>query len=324
VRLLVSGGAGYIGSHMCKMLAEHGHEVAVFDDLSSGYLQAVQWGKLYRGDLADPVRIAEVFAEFKPEGVLQFAAKIVVPESVAEPALYYATNFRGSLNLVDEVRRHPGCMLVFSSTAAIFGQPQSEKIAEDHPQAPINPYGRTKLMVEHLLADYWKAYGMPSVSFRYFNAAGADASGLIGEAHRPETHIIPNVLESALGRSATVSVFGTDYPTRDGTCVRDYIHVNDLCEAHMRGLDLMRRAPGCYAFNLGNGSGFTVQEVLDASSKVIGRKVDYRVGERRAGDAALLVADSAKARKELGWTPAHPGLHEILESAWRWHRDRKF
>jgi UDP-glucose 4-epimerase len=309
---------------MCKMLADHGHDVAVFDDLSTGHLEAVRWGTLYRGDLADPIRLAQVFEEFRPEGVLQFAARIVVSESVSNPALYYRTNVLGSLNLIEQVRRYPGCALVFSSTAAIFGEPQTPTIGEEHPKNPINPYGRSKLIVEALLADYWSAYRMPSVSFRYFNAAGADPSGEIGEAHSPETHLIPNVLESVLGRGGSIQVFGQDYSTRDGTCVRDYVHVNDLCRAHLQGLELMRSRPGRYAFNLGNGSGFTVKEVLDASAQVVGGKVQFLFAPRRAGDPPTLIADSGEARRVLNWQPACPRLEEIIESAWRWHRARKY
>jgi UDP-glucose 4-epimerase len=324
VRLLVCGGAGYIGSHMCKMLAEHGHEVSVFDDLSSGHTAAVRWGKLYQGDLNDPARLREVFDVVRPEGVLQFAAKIVVPESVSNPAMYYRANVVGSLNLIDEARTHPGCVVVFSSTAAIFGVPVTPKVGEDHPRNPINPYGKTKLMVENILADYWSAYQLASVSFRYFNAAGADPSGEIGEAHDPETHLIPNVLEAALGKKPELQIFGEDYDSKDGTCVRDYIHVNDLCLAHLQGLEYMRSKPGCYAFNLGNGNGFTNKEVLDTAAQVTGKKIPFRMGPRRPGDAPVLVADSREVRKVLNWNPRFPRLEDIVGTAWRWHGQRRF
>jgi UDP-glucose 4-epimerase len=324
MNLLVTGGAGYIGSHMSKHLAERGHRVAVIDDLSTGHVQAVRWGELYRGDVGDGAFLDHVFEEFQPEGVLHFAAQSIVAESVRDPALYYRTNVAGSLSLIERVRKTPGCVFVLSSTAAIFGRPQSERIDETHPCAPINAYGRSKLMVENILAEYWAAYRLPSVSLRYFNAAGADASGMIGEAHEPETHLIPRILEAALGRAEPVRVFGADYDTRDGTCIRDYIHVDDLCQAHLAGLDYVRAHPGCHAFNLGNGRGFTVREVLATAARVIGRKLDFEIDSRRPGDPATLVADAARAQKILDWQPAHPELETIIESAWRWHRSRRF
>ncbi len=308
---------------MCKMLAEHGHQVSVLDDLSTGHLEAVRWGKLHRGDLVDAARVSEVFREVRPEAVMHFAAKAVVPESVVHPELYYRTNVIGTLNVLDQVRQIPGCLFVFSSTCAIFGSAQTPKIGETHPINPINSYGRSKRMVEVVLADYWPAYRLPSVSLRYFNAAGADPAGEIGESHTPETHLIPNVLEAAAGRKPQLRVYGNDYPTHDGTCVRDYVHINDLCRAHMLGLQLMQRDPGCHAFNLGSGSGFSVQQVLEAASNVIGRKMEFELAERRPGDPASLVADSALAHKVLDWEPAFT-LDAIIESAWRWHQARKF
>ncbi|MBX6419703.1 MAG: UDP-glucose 4-epimerase GalE [Nevskia sp.] len=324
MNILVTGGAGYIGSHMCKRLAEHGHRIAVIDDLSTGHEQAVRWGEFHRGDVGDGEFLDRVFERFRPEAVLHFAAKSIVAESVADPALYYRTNVAGSLRLIERVRKTPGCVFVLSSTAAIFGRPQAERIDETHPCAPINAYGRSKLMVENILAEYWAAYRLPSVSLRYFNAAGADASGAIGEAHTPETHLIPRILEAALGRAEPVRVFGADYDTRDGTCIRDYIHVDDLCQAHLDGLEYLRAHPGCHAFNLGNGRGFTVREVLDAATRVVGRRLAYQIGERRPGDPAMLVADAARAQQILHWRPAHPQLETLIESAWRWHRQRAF
>ena len=324
LRLLVCGGAGYIGSHMCKLLAEHGHDVTVVDNLSTGHRAAVQWGPLYEGDIADSALLDRVFAEVQPQGVLHFAAKSIVGESVANPALYYLNNISASLNLFEHVRLIPGCPLIFSSTAAIFGVPRSELIDESHSKYPINAYGRSKLAVEQALQDYWTAYALPSMSFRYFNAAGADPSGTIGEAHEPETHLIPKVFDSILGSGEVLKVFGDDYETPDGTCVRDYVHVNDLCMAHLLGLEFLRVHRGAHAFNLGNGSGFSVHEVLDVAQKITGVPVKFELTDRRPGDPSRLVADSAHARESLGWSPKYTELDAIMETAWNWHKNRKF
>ena len=324
MRLLVCGGAGYIGSHMCKLLASRGHQVAVLDNLSTGHREAVRWGALYEGDLADEVFLSKVFAEVRPEGVLHFAAKSVVGESVRDPAIYYHNNVAGSLSLFEEVRKVPGCPLIFSSTAAIFGSPLSRLINEQHPKEPINPYGRTKLAIEQALQDYWSAYAMPSVSFRYFNAAGADPSGELGEAHDPETHLIPRVLQTALGSAEPLRIFGEDYDTPDGTCIRDYVHVNDLCMAHLLGLHFLRVHRGAHAFNLGNGEGFSIRDVLRVAEEVTGSKIACEFTDRRPGDPSRLVADSAAARESLGWQPEYPDLAQIIATAWRWHQSRKF
>ena len=324
MRLLVCGGAGYIGSHMCKLLASRGHQVAVLDNLSTGHREAVRWGALYEGDLADEVFLSKVFAEVRPEGVLHFAAKSVVGESVRDPAIYYHNNVAGSLSLFEEVRKVPGCPLIFSSTAAIFGSPLSRLINEQHPKEPINPYGRTKLAIEQALQDYWSAYAMPSVSFRYFNAAGADPSGELGEAHDPETHLIPRVLQTALGSAEPLRIFGEDYDTPDGTCIRDYVHVNDLCMAHLLGLHFLRVHRGAHAFNLGNGEGFSIRDVLRVAEEVTGSKIACEFTDRRPGDPSRLVADSAAARESLGWQPEYPDLAQIIATAWRWHQNRKF
>jgi UDP-glucose 4-epimerase len=324
VKILVTGGAGYIGSHMCKMLAEAGHQPFVFDNLSTGHAEAVQWGSHLSGDLVDAERVREVFDEVRPDGVIHFAAKSLVGESVAQPGLYYRNNVSGALNVVEQVRHRPGCAFVLSSTCAIFGAAQKPTIDETHPINPINPYGSSKRMVEVQLADFWSAYRMPSMALRYFNAAGADPSGVIGESHHPETHLIPNLLEAALGRGGRLQVLGTDYPTADGTCIRDYVHVNDLCRAHLQGLELMQREPGCYAFNLGIGRGFSVQQVIDSAASVIGRAVDFERAPRRSGDPPQLVADSTRAQQALGWQPQYTTLESIIETAWRWHRDRRF
>lgn len=324
MKLLVCGGAGYIGSHMCKLLAESGHEIVVLDDLSTGHEAAVQWGRFYRGSIGDETLLDQIFSQFKPEGVFHFAAKSLVAESVENPATYYNLNVAATLKLLDRIRQSPDCALVFSSTAAVYGKPQTPRINELHPTLPLNPYGRSKLMVEQALRDYFDAYELRSVTFRYFNAAGADPSAQIGEAHEPETHLIPRILESVLGRGERVKVYGQDYPTHDGTCIRDYVHVNDLCRAHLAGFEYLRRHPGSHRFNLGNGHGFSVLEVIDAIQNVVGHKINYEVVDRRLGDPSALVADSAQAHEILGWAPQFSSLEKIIETAWRWHKDKKY
>lgn len=320
MNILVCGGAGYIGSHMVKMLAEAGHGVVVFDNLSTGHRQAVQWGELVVGDLLDPAALQRLFAGRRFDAVMHFSAKSLVGESVTDPELYYANNVTGTANLLRQMRLAGVERFIFSSTAATFGLPRQERIAEDHPQQPINPYGKSKLMVEMMLQDYFQAYGLRSVSLRYFNAAGADPGGRLGESHQPETHLIPNVLRSLLGQGAGLKVFGEDYPTPDGTCVRDYIHINDLCEAHRLALEYLQAHPGSHGFNLGNGNGFSVRQVIAAASSVTGRAIPYTVEARRPGDPPVLVADSQKAVRELGWQPRLADLHSIIETAWRWHQ----
>ena len=324
MRLVVTGGAGYIGSHMCKLLSEAGHQVCVVDNLSTGHREAVQWGDLEVGDIRDADFLRSVFSRFSPEGVLHFAAKSQVAESVQEPADYYDNNVVGALTLLDQVRRQAGCVFVFSSTAAVFGVPQTELIDEQHPRNPINAYGATKLAIERVLENYAVAYGLRSISFRYFNAAGADPSGLIGEAHVPETHLVPKILMSALTQGEPMRVFGEDYDTPDGTCVRDYVHVNDLGLAHLKGLEFLQKAEGAHFYNLGNGAGFSVMEILAASEAVVGRTIARDICARRAGDPARLVADAARARQDLGWVPNYPNIAGIIGSAWAWHSQRRF
>ena len=325
-KILVCGGAGYIGSHMVRQLVADGYEVVVFDNLSQGHREAVGDVRLVKGDLLDREALTAVFAEQRFDAVYHFAALIAVGESVLAPDLYYRNNVTGTLNLLDAMRMAGVSKLVFSSTAAIFGNPQTELITEDHPKAPLNPYGRSKLMIEQVLEDYAKAFGMNSVCFRYFNAAGAHPSGEIGEAHDPETHLIPNVLLAALGERDGLEIFGDDYDTRDGTCIRDYIHVDDIASAHLKALGYMAANPGAHVFNLGNGNGFSNKEVLDAAVRVIGknREIPYRIGPRRAGDAAVLVADSGHARDALGWAPSTPDIEDIIQTAWNWHRAPKY
>ncbi len=319
--VLVCGGAGYIGSHMVRMLADAGYDVTVFDNLSTGHAAAVRAGTLVRGDLLDKGALRDLFSSTRFDAVFHFSGLIAVGESVREPARYYLNNVTGTLNLLEAMHEAGVGRFVFSSTAAVYGNPQTSPIGEDQPLAPINPYGRTKRIIEDVLADFAEAQDLRSVSFRYFNAAGAHPDGGIGEAHDPETHLIPNVLLAALGRRPAVDIFGDDYPTPDGTCVRDYVHVQDLCEAHLAALDWMDAHAGAAVFNLGNGTGFSVLEILDAARRVTGIDIPYRIAGRRDGDAASLVADSTRARSELGWSPRHGDIDDIVETAWRWHRD---
>ena len=320
LKILVCGGAGYIGSHMVRHLAEHGHGVVVLDNLSTGHAQAVQWGRLARADVLLPSSLDEVFAAERFDAVFHFCARSLVAESVARPYDYYASNVVGSLNLLQAMQRHGVQRLVFSSTAAVYGNPLAEVIDEDHPRQPINPYGASKLMVEQLLADAAIAYGLRSATLRYFNAAGATPDACIGESHACETHLIPNVLRSVLDGGAPLQVFGDDYPTLDGTCVRDYVHVEDLARAHLLALEYLELYPGAHVFNLGSGRGFSVREVIDAAADVIGHRINHEVVPRRAGDPSVLVASSSRAREVLGWSPAWTDLRAIIESAWRWHR----
>lgn len=322
MQILVCGGAGYIGSHMVKLLTQQGYEVTVFDNLSTGNRWAVRWGTFVEGDLLDVYALKNLFAENAFSAVMHFSALSLVGESVAKPALYYRNNVVGSLNLLDAMVEAGVLKFVFSSTAATFGNPLTPTIAETHPQKPINPYGHSKLMVEQLLHDYAVSSGLNSVALRYFNAAGADPDCEIGEAHNPETHLIPNVLKAALGQKS-LKVFGQDYPTVDGTCVRDYIHINDLCAAHLLAIRYLESRQGAYQFNLGNGQGFSILEVLNAAMQVTGKKIPYEIADRRVGDPATLVADSSLAQKELGWSPVYTDMKQIIDTAWQWEQDQR-
>ncbi len=320
-RVLVCGGAGYIGSHMAKWLARHGIEPTVLDNLSTGHRDAVRWGELIEADLLDPAALAHAFAS-RPrfDAVMHFCARSLVGESVQQPYDYYRNNVAGTLHLLQAMQRHGVDRMVFSSTAAVFGEPQAARIDEDHPKAPINPYGASKLMVERILADAATAYGLRSVTLRYFNAAGASPDGDIGERHEPETHLLPNLLRAVLGTAPALKVFGDDWPTPDGTCVRDYVHVDDLAQAHLLALDHMDAVPGAHAFNLGSGSGDSVMQAIATARRVTGREVPHTMAPRRPGDPPMLVASSERARRVLGWQPAYGTLEAILETAWRWHR----
>ena len=319
--ILVCGGAGYIGSHMAQYLVAQGHTITVLDNLSSGHREAVQWGELVEADLLDASALDRVFRLKRFDAVMHFCARSLVGESITKPYDYYVNNVVGTLNLLETMRRHGVNKLVFSSTAAIFGNPIHDVMDEEHPKVPINPYGASKLMSERIFADAAQAYGLHSVALRYFNAAGALPEHGIGEAHACETHLIPNVLRSALGTGGMLKVFGHDYATHDGTCIRDYVHVQDLAQAHSLAVDFMDENPGAHAFNLGNGQGFSVREVISTAAAVVGRSIPYEVAPRRAGDPASLVASSCKARAQLGWRPQWTELEPIIESAWRWHRN---
>ena len=325
MHILICGGAGYIGSHMAKILAARGDRVTIFDNLSTGHREAVQWGSLIEGDLLVPANIDQALQAYAYDAVMHFSAKSLVGESVSHPDRYYLNNVVGTLNLLNALVRQRIDKFVFSSSAAVFGNPEYSPIDELHPTRPIKPYGKTKLMVESLLADYDHAYGLRSVSLRYFNAAGADPQAQIGESHDPETHLIPNILLSLIKSGGqTLKVFGNDYNTPDGTCVRDYIHVNDLCDAHLRSLDHLSRGGKTEIFNLGNGRGFSVLEVIQSAASVTGKEIPYSVVERRAGDPPVLVASAGKARQQLQWEPRYTELSEVIETAWQWHRGQRF
>ncbi len=321
--VLVCGGAGYVGSHMVRRLLAEGHDVTVFDNLSTGHREAVQGVSLVEGDLNDAHRLQLAFAGQRIDTVMHFAALSIVSDSVRDPYRYYLNNVSGTLNLLQAMRSAEVDRLVFSSTAAVYGTPKVSLIDESQPLSPINPYGASKAMVEQMLADAVRAYGLRAVALRYFNAAGADASGEIGESHDPETHLIPNVLKAALTGGA-VHVFGQDYPTADGTCVRDYVHVGDLADAHLRAMAHTASQAGFHAFNLGSGTGFSVRQVIEAAREISGRPIPCEVMPARDGDPAQLVASNQRARDVLGWRPAISDLDSIIGSAWRWHQSKRY
>lgn len=318
MNILVVGGAGYIGSHAVRALLRAGHDVRVFDNLEYGHAQAVPEGFLTVGDLADRGAIERLLRDSAIDAVMHFAAYTSVPESVSDPARYYQNNIVGSLNLLEAMRAAGVGRVVFSSTAAVYGIPDSVPIVETSPVAPINPYGFTKLAIEHALADYASAFGLGYAALRYFNACGASADARIGEDHRPETHLIPIILQVALGQRENVALFGTDYPTPDGTCIRDYIHVEDLADAHVRALERIEPGRGMI-YNVGTGSGFSVREVVEACRRVTSRPIPVVERPRRAGDPPSLVASSVAIRRDLGWSPRFTEIEPIVASAWAWH-----
>ena len=318
MRILVTGGAGYIGSHAARLFARRGHDVWVLDNLSRGHAAAALPGRLIVADLANQQATEAALERHDIEAVVHFAAFTYVGESVREPSLYYNNNFATTLGLLDAMRRQGVRRFVFSSTAAVYGTPKQVPIDEDAALEPINPYGRAKLAVENALADYATAYGLGYTALRYFNAAGACPMAELGEDHDPETHLIPLVLQAALGRRPSINVFGTDYPTADGTCVRDYVHVEDLAEAHLLALEAVEFGSG-RAYNLGTGQGYSVREVIEVCQEVSGREVPVTFGPRRAGDPATLIASGERTRRELGWKPRFADLRSIVQTALRWH-----
>lgn len=321
-KLLVIGGCGYIGSHMVKCLLNAGHDVVVLDDLSAGYKENMLGGELVVGDCGDRALLDRLFSGHHFDGVLHFASLIQVGESVVNPAKYYQCNVAKTLTMIEAMKDHGIGALIFSSTAAVFGEPVYTPINEAHPRQPINPYGMSKHMVETILRDFDHAYGFRSVALRYFNAAGADPEARIGEGHEPETHLIPLALQAALGKRPALKVFGRDYDTPDGTCIRDYIHVDDLADAHLLALEYLWNGGASTVFNLGNGEGFSVQEVLNTIERVTGKPVPAEDAPRREGDPARLVADASTAKLTLGWKPRYADLETIVQHAWQWELKR--
>ena len=320
--VLVTGGAGYVGSHACKTLARAGYTPVTYDSLVHGHDWAVKWGPLEIGDMLDSARLEEVITRYRPEAVMHFAAFANVADSVGDPAKYYRNNVVGTLSLLDAMRAHGVDRMVFSSSCAVYGVPESVPISEAAALNPINPYGASKAMIERILADYGLAHGLSSVALRYFNAAGADPEGAIGEAHDPETHLIPLVLDAAAGDRPDITVFGDDYDTADGTCIRDYIHVGDLAEAHVLALKEIEGRDGQIVFNLGTGEGVSILEVIETARRVTGREITVQQGARRPGDPDILLADATRARSDLGWRPRHLDIADVIETAWRWRMRR--
>jgi UDP-glucose-4-epimerase GalE len=320
--VLVTGGAGYIGSHTCKVLAEAGFLPVAYDNMVHGHAEAVKWGPLEEGDIADRDRLDEVLQSYQPIAVIHFAAYAYVGESVLDPGKYYSNNVAGTLSLLEAMRARALKTLIFSSTCATYGIPETQPITEDTPQRPINPYGSSKLMIEQILADYAASYGFNTVALRYFNACGADPEGQIGEDHDPEPHLIPRCIMAASGSIEKLDVFGIDYPTPDGTCVRDYVHVADLARAHVQALHYLNAGGRSEMLNLGTGRGYTVREVIAAVEEVTGLKVPVQIAPRRAGDPAVLLANPARARKILGFSTEINSLNRMVETAWCWHQAR--
>ena len=318
---MLVGGAGYIGSHMVKDLLQANYNVITLDDFSTGHRDLLLGGKLIEGNLGDTSLLNRIFSDYQIDIVMHFAAYSIVGESVKSPVDYYRNNVAKTIELLDAMAQHNVKRFIFSSSAAVYGEPIEVPIKEEHPLQPTNPYGATKVAIEKMLSDFDSAYGLKHVSLRYFNAAGADASGKIGERHVPETHLIPLILKVAIGERNSIKIFGTDYPTRDGTCIRDYIHVSDLTQAHFLAVEELMAGGDSATYNLGNNRGYSVREVIDIAAKVTKKQITAIEDSRRSGDPAVLVANSDKIRKELGWQPRFEDLETILETAWKWHQN---
>jgi UDP-glucose 4-epimerase len=323
MNILVTGGAGYIGSHCCKELSQKGFHPITIDNLVYGHKHFVRWGEFFQGDVGNPAHLKQCFNRQKIDAVMHFAAYAYVGESVENPLKYYENNLRNTIALLHAVLENKVRYFVFSSTCATYGNPVKIPIDEDHPLNPINPYGKTKRMIEEILEDYQAAYGLQYISLRYFNAAGADPDADVGEDHDPETHLIPLVLDVAAGKSKAIKVFGTDYETPDGTCIRDYIHVTDLARAHTLAIERLLGGAGSGVYNLGNGQGFSVLEVIKRARQITGKDIAVENADRRPGDPPVLIASNAKAVTELGWQPQYAGLDDIIGTAWKWHQKIK-
>lgn len=319
--VLVVGGAGYIGSHTAKLLSKRGYVPVVLDNLVRGHRRAANYGPFLEGSMTDSALLHEIFSDYAIAAVMHFAAFCYVGESMEKPAMYYQNNVANTLSLLEVMVERGIGHFIFSSSCSIYGEPEEIPITEDQPRRPMSPYGRSKFMVEQILDDFGRAYGLESVCLRYFNAAGADSDGELGEEHNPETHLIPVVLKTALGQHPHVNIFGNDYPTADGTCIRDYIHVEDLAEAHLLALERLLAGSPSVKYNLGNARGYSVKQVIEIARRVTGRDIPARVIERRAGDPAVLIASSAKANEELGWKVQMSDLEMIMETAWNWHKN---
>jgi len=320
MNVLVTGGAGYIGSHCCKALSQRGFNPITIDNLVYGHKHFVKWGEFFKGDVGNAAHLKKCFSRYKIEALMHFAAYAYVGESVENPLKYYENNVRNTLELLRTALENDVKYIVFSSTCATYGEPQRIPIDEDHPLSPINPYGRTKRMIEEILKDYQAAFGLNYMSLRYFNAAGADPDAEVGEDHHPETHLIPLVLDVAASKRPAIKVFGTDYQTPDGTCIRDYIHVTDLARAHLMALERLLGGAGSNVYNLGNGQGFSVLEVIEHAKKITGKAIPVENADRRPGDPPVLIASNEKAVKELGWKPQYADLDDIIGTAWKWHQ----
>jgi UDP-glucose-4-epimerase GalE len=318
--ILIVGGAGYIGAHMCKYLSQNNYTPVVLDSFVQGHKEAVKWGPLYEGSIENKRLLDRIFKEHKIEAVMHFAAFAYVHESFLAPDKYYRNNVAATISLLDAMKDNGIVKFIFSSTCATYGEPIEIPITESHPQAPINPYGRSKLMVEQIVDDFYAAYGLKSMILRYFNAAGADPDGELGEDHTPETHLIPLVLQVAAGKKKSIEIFGDNYPTEDGTCIRDYIHVYDLAQAHLLALEKLLNGSSGGKYNLGNGSGYSVKQVIETARKVTGKEIPTKTVKRRPGDPATLIGSSKKAIKELGWRQQFADLDSIIETAWQWHK----